>query len=604
MSITITEKSGLSYKINQNDFTAQITKSEVEGNLFIPRSIFHQSQEYVITEINKNSFQYNDHIESIEFSKDSRLRSIGEYAFAFSSLKSISIPSTVKELKYGWCSHSWSLANINLSPDNENFAYIDDTHQIIVGKSDTKTEIFDVIVFGSRDIEKVDIPSYITSIYPFSFSGCTHLKIVNFSEDSQIHSIGDFAFSFTSIKEILIPKSVEIIGESCFSECERIQRFDFALKSKLKIIGKSCFQMSSIDFIEIPKKVEQIDDCAFAECSKLQQVYFNEKSKLKIISKNMFYHSSIEQIQIPKNVIEICKGAFSECYSFKTIKFSKDSELKIIDQDVFSNSSIESLSLPSKIEEIKDGWCSHTINLNKISISPKNSHFSYLDQKMLIGKSDDESDIYDVLLFARRNIEIAVIPSFIKKICQSTFSECKQIQSIIFTENSELESIGDFAFADSSISTITLPSSVIEIGSNAFNQCKNLKNLYFQENSKLKTIGEFAFSDSTIESLSIPPNCEEFKNGWCCYTYQLNSITISPLNKNFAFLDETKKIVIGKSNSNIEYFDSIVFACRDIESMFIPSHIKKINSFSFFGCRNLQFVKFSIENSELYSIDK
>lgn len=604
MSIVIQDENGISYEIDPENFTAKVTKSDVEGELFIPRSIVHQSQEYVITEINKNSFQYNENIESIDFSEDSELQSIGEYAFSFSSLKSISIPSSVKELKYGWCNHTWNLATVNISPESKHFSYLDDEQKIIVAKSDYDNDDNDIIIFGSRDIESIHIPPFITFICAFAFSGCTKLQEVRFSEDSQLQSIGDFAFSFTAIKEILIPPHVKQIGESCFEECENIQQFEFSENSELRIIGKGAFSGSAIDYISIPHHVDQIGECAFAECCRLQKVEFSENSKLKRILKNTFYHSSLESILIPRHIKEICEGAFSECYSFKTIFFPKNIELEIIQNDVFTNSSIESFFIPSSVTEIKEGWCSHTMNLTKISISPKNDNFTYLDNKILIGKTNNNCDKFDKILFARRDIEVAVIPSFIKKICHSAFCECKKLRMIVFSENSELESIGNFAFADSALVKLTLPFHVKELGENAFNNCGKLKNLYFQENSELKTICEYAFSNSSIESLSIPSAVEEIKFGWCCYTYNLNSISISSSNKNFSFLDETHKIIVCKTNSEIEYFDSIFFVCRDINDLFIPSHIRYINSFSFFGCRRLKSVKFSIKNSELNSIDK
>lgn len=96
----------------------------------------------------------------------------------------------------------------------------------------------------------------------------------------------------------------------------------------------------------------------------------------------------------------------------------------------------------------------HSCDLNDIKASPKNKSFYYLDNKLLIGKSDPMSEIYDVLLFARRDIEKAVIPSFIKKIGKYAFNCCNKLKEVKFTKDSQLEVIEEGAFSYSSFRKI------------------------------------------------------------------------------------------------------------------------------------------------------
>lgn len=61
---------------------------------------------------------------------------------------------------------------------------------------------------------------------------------------------------------------------------------------------------------------------------------------------------------------------------------------------------------------------------------------------MMFCKSDQsQSDTYDSLVFASRNIKCAIIPSNIKQICSNAFSNCSQFESNEFSEYSELELI-------------------------------------------------------------------------------------------------------------------------------------------------------------------
>ena len=59
----------------------------------------------------------------------------------------------------------------------------------------------------------------------------------------------------------------------------------------------------------------------------------------------------------------------------------------------------------------------------------------YVDDKFLLGKTDQNSDDFDVLLFANRNLEgDEVIPPNIKIIASSAFNDTK-IHKILITKN-------------------------------------------------------------------------------------------------------------------------------------------------------------------------
>ena len=87
-----------------------------------------------------------------------------------------------------------------------------------------------------------------------------------------------------------------------------------------------------------------------------------------------------------------------------------------------------------------------------------------------------------------------------------------------------------------------------------------------------------------IRSFTIPSKVRELQNGWCSYTSNLVKIDLSDDNKFFSYLDEEKKVIVGKSNEKIDVFDTLVFVCRDVKKVTIPLSIKYISSFSFFNC--------------------
>lgn len=69
------------------------------------------------------------------------------------------------------------IVQVIISLNNKNYKYLDEKHEIILGKSNKSKEDFDVIVFASRNIQEAIIPSYIKRINSYAFQNS---KIHNF----------------------------------------------------------------------------------------------------------------------------------------------------------------------------------------------------------------------------------------------------------------------------------------------------------------------------------------------------------------------------------------------------------------------------------------
>lgn len=88
-----------------------------------------------------------------------------------------------------------------------------------------------------------------------------------------------------------------------------------------------------------------------------------------------------------------------------------------------------------------------------------------------------------------------------KKIKEYAFSHCNKIDTIIFSENSKIEIIGNSAFEYSSITTIKFPDNLTVIESHAFKDCEQLTVVKFSKNSKLFEIGYNAFLTHQFQKL-------------------------------------------------------------------------------------------------------
>lgn len=76
-----------------------------------------------------------------------------------------------------------------------------------------------------------------------------------------------------------------------------------------------------------------------------------------------------------------------------------------------------------------------------------------------------------MIVIPKSNIDVAIIPSFIKHTGPYAFYNHQKLTTFIFPSDSKLEMIDDNAFSHSSIKRITIPSKVIGIGSGSFNFC-------------------------------------------------------------------------------------------------------------------------------------
>lgn len=203
--------------------------------------------------------------------------------------------------------------------------------------------------------------------------------------------------------------------------------------------------------------------------NKITSIEFTEDSEVEFIESDAFKSSYLTKIKLPPKVATIQPSTFERSQELKVIEFPPNSMLKTISENSFSAViNLESLVLPSTVETIQEGWCSFTPQLKRVIFSSENQNFKIMENGIIIGKSNPQSDAFDQLLFAPRNIKEVKIPSFIRKICKHAFNGCNLLTSIEFEEKNKGLIIGSWSFAFVGIKKLFLPSFVKRIDSNAF----------------------------------------------------------------------------------------------------------------------------------------
>ncbi|KAK8892795.1 hypothetical protein M9Y10_030038 [Tritrichomonas musculus] len=536
---TETEKNKVKYNniifsLNEKEKTASVIGYlSNHYDIFIPQSIKNNDQEYIITSINESSFECS-YISSIKFPPNSELQKIERDAFKHTKIESISIPSHVSKLEDGWCSFMPELTKVTIMPGNQYFKHHEDNDNLIIGRTNLKSDKYENLLFVNREIKTVTIPSFI------------------------------------------------------------------------KKIASNAFSYSLIEKVSIPSQVIQIDEFAFFWCSQLKTVEIPNDSDLQKIGKLAFACSSIERFFIPQQVKTICEASFTHCYHLKTVEIPLNSELQKIERFTFSHTKIECISIPKNVIELEEGWCGGTPKLKKVTIMSDNQRYKNYGDKLVIGKTDPKSDIFDVLVFVSRDIEAVTIPSFIKRIASHAFSgtsikdivippsveeigegsfcECKQLRFVEIHKDSKLRIIEKEAFKSSTLEKISLPSHITQIYEETFSECGKLKKVEISPDSELQVIGNKAFNNSSIVSIFIP-----------CHVKTIGKAAFNSCN-NLSHIHF-------QENSELQIIEQQAFHLSSIESVFIPSTVRRICEGAFACCENLQRVQIQ-SNSELLVIEK
>lgn len=306
----------------------------------------------------------------------------------------------------------------------------------------------------------------------------------------------------------------------------------------------------SIESLTIPSEynglpVTEIDDNAFFDRSNLQSVTFANDSKLQRIGSYAFANcSSLKEITIPSSVTDIGDNAFAECDSLSSLR---------VEQGNPKYHSEGNCIIETATRTLIAGCCNSTIpNGGSVTGIGENAFYSC------------------------NNLMNITVPSAVTSIGSSAFFDCNNLQTVMFGENSLLQSIGECAFQGcSELKGITIPSSVADIERFAFYHCDSLQRVTFEDDSLLQSINEYTFSccDSLTE-ITIPRGIASI------YTH--------------AFADCGRlQTVTFEIDSQLQSIGEAAFMnCGGLAEITIPANVARIGSHAFDGCTNLNSVTF------------
>lgn len=218
------------------------------------------------------------------------------------------------------------------------------------------------------------------------------------------------------------------------------------------------------------------------------------------------------------------------------------------------------------------------------------------------GQTYTVTELQDGIFKDNVKIKSVTLPNTITSIAY-TFKGCTALETVIFEDNSTLETISNHAFDGcTSLTTINLPKTLKDINIMAFYNCKSLKSIDLPAN--LKTIGQEAFTNSGLTSLMLPDKLSTVGGSAFQNCTSLKTLTIEDGSKVrlytscFEGCSALETVDLG---TTIEELPNSVFkGCSSLTTIDIPKYIDVIPESAFQDCTSLTTVNFSDEVVDIW----
>ena len=333
------------------------------------------------------------------------------------------------------------------------------------------------------------------------------------------------------------------------------------------------YNCNSLTDIVIPDSLTEIASCTFYGCSSLTSVVIPDTTK-KIGDYAFVDCSGLTEVTLPISA-EYNIGGASNGGSFYTCKNVQKITYTVGDGSIFDpEEDIYGYTLPDAAREA----LTLVIYEEGISAIPRNA-LKYCS-----------------------NVSSVTLPSTVKKIGNYAFCGCSALKDISITKN--IETIGASAFSGCSSITAVDISSLTEIASCTFYGCSSLTSVVIPDT--VKKIGDYAFVDcSGLTEVTLPISAEYNIGGasnggsfYTCKNVQKITYTVGdgsifdPEEDIYGYTlpdaaREALTLVIYEEGISAIPRNALKY-CSNVSSVTLPSTVKKIGNYAFYGCSGLR----------------
>ena len=450
---------------------------------------------------------------------------------------------------------------------------------------------------GATSLTSITIPAGVTSIGSNAFQGATSLESIIFEENSQLTSIGQGAFDGArSLTSISIPAGVTSIGQEALKGATSLTDITVVSSNTIyKDISGVLFNYSGTTLIQYP-------------VGNTTRTSYEIPAGVTSIGNSLFRDAtSLTSITIPASVTTIGEYAFYGTLSLTSLTFEENSQLTSIGQNAFRGArSLTSISIPVGVTSIGNSLFRDATSLTSISIP---AGVTTIGQNAFQG--------------ATSLTDITVVPSntIYKDISGVlfNFSGTTLIQypggnttRTSYEIPDSVTTIGSSAFQFTNLISITIPAGVTTIGNNAFRD-SNLESIIFAPNSQLTSIGQYAFNSATrlvsisipegvtileielfynatsLTSVTIPTSVTTIGNNAFYRTLSLTSINVDSDNPNYS---DNNGVLFNKNKTTLIQYT----LGSPLTEYIIPAIVTSITTNAFTGSVNLTSIQVDSDN--------
>jgi hypothetical protein len=344
---------------------------------------------------------------------------------------------------------------------------------------------------ASPTLWMVNLDTNIQSIGAYAFANCHSLEHCFVKEGLCVIQLSSFLRCY-NLKRIKLPKSLQRIDSKAFLYCTALTTVDFTGTSIDKIGSHAFKGCTSLRKIVLPI-MESIQPGTFENCTRLTQV--DIQPGLVSIYPRAFYGCAVLSIiHFPEGLLYIDREAFERC-SFFGQHLEFPASLELIDAMAFDSCTyLSSIHFRSPNTRIADAAFCNCMNLDSVSFGPSTTPFPTADIDRRFGcnifrncvhlnKLVLPSDVVKIPAFMFYHTELTTItlPTTVTDIGRGAFQNCHFLKTVRFGHN--IKTIDDFSFS----------------------QCRQLERLVFLTSPAFISPSAFEESDE-LESVKLIPD--------------------------------------------------------------------------------------------------
>ena len=329
--------------------------------------------------------------------------------------------------------------------------------------------------------------------------------------------------------------------------------------------------------------------------------------------------NGIKKIQFPSSLVSIETYAFSVCSNLTEVVIPDG--VTIIESAAFDNcASLKKVVVPSSVVDLGYHTFAGCAALEEADVACDIGYGMFMDCVKLTNLTlgNTVTTIGEYAFLGCNSLERVVLPSSLTNvgevpaISREVFKECKKLESVIFAENYNPITIGEWAFNGCiNLSKVVFPSNLVNmdavngvncaIGAYSFAGCTSLTELIGLE--ILEGIGDYAFHNTGLTSIYIPATLSVFGTapflGCKLQSVELMDGNNTLMQKDGAIYDvamTTLMLFPLGYDGDVTIPESVialndgVFAGSMIRSVTLPSGIREVSANAFDGCVNLKKV--------------